>query len=69
MLALVDTLSLPLSDTEREEMLDGMRDEIDGMRRLIEEMVLLVRLESGEQAGRGESAYVTAAVADAVTRH
>jgi len=69
MLALVDTLSLPLSDTEREEMLDGMRDEIDGMRRLIEEMVLLVRLESGEQAGRGESADVTAAVADAVTRH
>ena len=50
-------------------MLDGMRDEIDGMRRLIEEMVLLVRLESGEQAGRGESADVTAAVADAVTRH
>src|SRR6185436_16539481 len=62
MLALVDTLSLPLSDSEREEMLDGMR-------RLIEEMVLLVRLESGEQAGRGESADVTAAVADAVTRH
>ena len=69
MLALVDTLSLPLSDTEREETLDGMRDEIDGMRRLIEEMVLLVRLESGEQAGRGESADITAAVADAVTRH
>jgi two-component system phosphate regulon sensor histidine kinase PhoR len=69
MLALVDTLSLPLSDTEREEMHDAMRDEIDGMRRLIEEMVLLVRLESGEQAGRGESADVTAAVTDAVARH
>ena len=60
--------SLPLGrGRARATMLDGMRDEIDGMRRLIEEMVLLVRLESGEQAGRGESADVTDAVAGCVS--
>jgi signal transduction histidine kinase len=44
MLALVDTLSLPLSEDEREDMHEGMRDEIDGRRRLIDAMVLIVRL-------------------------
>ena len=62
MRALVDTLSLPLGQEEREDIHDQMRDEIDGMRRLIEEMVLLVRLETGEQAGQGERCDITAAV-------
>ena len=33
MLALVDTLSLPLDEAEREQTMDQMRDEIDAMRR------------------------------------
>ena len=68
MLALVDTLGLPLDEGEHNALLDGMREEIDGMRRLIEEMVLLVRLETGEQAGGGESTDVTDAVARCVER-
>jgi signal transduction histidine kinase len=68
MLALVDTLELDLDAAERDPILEGMRGEIDGMRRLIEEMVLLVRLETGEQAGGGESTDVTEAVARCVER-
>ena len=56
MLALVDTLSLPLDEAEREQTMDQMRDEIDAMRELIEDMMLLARLEvegmSGRRAGR-----------------
>jgi two-component system phosphate regulon sensor histidine kinase PhoR len=66
MLALVDTLSLPLEEREREDIHEQMREEIDAMRRLIEEMVMLVRLETGEPAGQGERCDVTAAVARCV---
>ncbi len=69
MLALVDTLALPLEEDERDATLEGMRDEIDGMRLLIEEMVLLVRLESGEQAGQGERTDITETVSACVERH
>ena len=69
MLAVVDTLSLPLDEGERERTVQQMRDEIDGMRVLIEEMVLLVRLESGEQAGSGTAADVTEAVTACIKRH
>jgi two-component system phosphate regulon sensor histidine kinase PhoR len=68
MLALVDTLSLPVDEPEREQLHDQMRDEIDGMRRLIEEMVLLVRLETGEPAGQRERCDITAAVEGCVER-
>ena len=44
MLALVDTLELDLDAAERDPILEGMRGEIDGMRRLIEEMVMLAIL-------------------------
>jgi two-component system, OmpR family, phosphate regulon sensor histidine kinase PhoR len=68
MLALADTLGLQLGPDEHDAMLDQMRDEIDGMRRLIEEMVLLVRLETGEQAGTDERCDVTDAIARCVER-
>ena len=58
-LALVDTVvATALTRTSEPRRIDEMRDEIDGMRQLIEEMVLLVQLESGELAGSGERADV-----------
>ncbi len=68
MLALVDTLSLPPDEAEREELLDQMRREVDAMRQLIEDMMLLTRLES-EGVGEGELVDVAVAVADSVQRH
>ncbi|MDT4996821.1 MAG: two-component system, OmpR family, phosphate regulon sensor histidine kinase PhoR [Pseudonocardiales bacterium] len=68
MLALVDTISLPTDDAERGLLLDQMRQEIDAMRRLIEDMMLLTRLES-EGVGVGEPVDVGASVADCVARH
>src|SRR3954469_11852301 len=68
MLALVAPPSLPVDEPEREQLHDQMRDEIDGMRRLIEEMVLLVRLETGEPAGQRERCDITAAVEGCVER-
>jgi two-component system phosphate regulon sensor histidine kinase PhoR len=68
MLALVDTLSLPLGEAEREETMDQMRDEIDAMRELIEDMMLLARLEAEGIAG-GERTDLEDAVASAIERH
>ena len=68
MLALVDTLSLPLDEPEREQTMDQMRDEIDAMRELIEDMMLLARLEVEGVTG-GEPADVTEAVEDCLERH
>ena len=68
MLALVDTLSLPLGEPEREETMDQMREEIDAMRELIEDMMLLARLEAEGIAG-GERCNLEEAVAAAVERH
>jgi signal transduction histidine kinase len=68
MLALIDTLSLPLADPEREETMDQMRDEIDAMRELIEDMMLLARLEAEGIAG-GERCDVEDAVRACIERH
>jgi signal transduction histidine kinase len=68
MLALVDTLSLPLDESEREQTMDQMRDEIDAMRELIEDMMLLARLEVEGTSG-GEPADVGEAVEDCLERH
>jgi len=68
MLALVDTLSLPLGESEREQTMDQMRDEIDAMRELIEDMMLLARLEVEGIAG-GERSELDEAVAAAIERH
>jgi two-component system, OmpR family, phosphate regulon sensor histidine kinase PhoR len=67
MLALVDTLALPSDDGDRDALLDQMRLEIDAMRQLIEDMMLLTRLES-EGLGEGELVDVTAAVHECVER-
>ncbi len=68
-LALVDTLALPLTDAERAAMIDQARAEVDAMRQLIEDMILLVRLESHELTGIAESTDVTAAVDSCTERH
>jgi two-component system, OmpR family, phosphate regulon sensor histidine kinase PhoR len=68
-LALVDTLALPLDSEERAEAIDQARAEVDAMRQLIEDMILLVRLESHELTGAGERTDVTAAVEQCLERH
>ena len=68
MLALVDTLELDLDAAERDPILEGMRSEIDGMRRLIEEMVMLAILESGGRAGVNDDTDISLAVGNAVER-
>ena len=68
-LALTDTVALPLNEDERAATIDQIRAEIDAMRQLIEEMLLLVQLESGELTGIGERADVDHAVHECVARH
>ncbi|MDX6522714.1 MAG: two-component system, NtrC family, sensor histidine kinase KinB [Gaiellales bacterium] len=68
MLALVDTLALPLAEQEREDTMDQMRDEIDAMRELIEDMMLLARLEV-EGIADGEQCDVEEAVIVCLERH
>ena len=68
-LALVETLALPLTEDERAQMIASARAEVDAMRRLIEDMILLVRLESHELAASGEQADVQPAVEASVERH
>jgi signal transduction histidine kinase len=68
-LALVETLALPLTEDERAQMIASARAEVDAMRRLIEDMILLVRLESHELAASSEQAEVEPAVEACVERH
>ncbi|HSD03965.1 MAG TPA: HAMP domain-containing sensor histidine kinase [Gaiellales bacterium] len=68
-LALVETLALPLDEAERSEMIAQARAEVDAMRQLIEDMILLVRLESHELPDKDEQTDVTAAVEACVARH
>jgi signal transduction histidine kinase len=69
-LALVETLALPLTDVERSDMIAQARAEVDAMRQLIEDMILLVRLESHELGdNKDEQTDVTTAVEACVARH
>ena len=68
-LALVETLALPLDDEERLAMIAQARAEVDAMRQLIEDMILLVRLESHELGDKDERTDVTTAVEACVARH
>jgi signal transduction histidine kinase len=68
-LALVETLALPLTDEERSDMIAQARAEVDAMRQLIEDMILLVRLESHELGDKDEQTDVTTAVEACVARH
>ena len=68
-LALVETLALPLTDEERSDLIAQARAEVDAMRQLIEDMILLVRLESHELGDKDEQTDVTTAVEACVARH
>ncbi len=68
-LALVETLALPLDEEERSDMIAQARAEVDAMRQLIEDMILLVRLESHELPDKDEQTDVTTAVEACVARH
>jgi signal transduction histidine kinase len=68
-LALVDTLALPLADAERDVVVEQMRAEVDAMRELIEDMILLVRLESHDLTGVGERTDVNAAIERCIETH
>src|SRR6476469_8505593 len=68
-LALVETLALPLDENERLDMIAQARAEVDAMRQLIEDMILLVRLESHELGDKDEQTDVTTAVEACVARH
>jgi two-component system sensor histidine kinase SenX3 len=68
-LALVETLALPLDDVERADTIAQARAEVDAMRQLIEDMILLVRLESHELGDKEEQTDVTTAVEACVARH
>jgi signal transduction histidine kinase len=68
-LALVETLALPLADDERSDTIAQARAEVDAMRQLIEDMILLVRLESHELGDKDEQTDVTTAVEACVARH
>jgi signal transduction histidine kinase len=68
-LALVETLALPLDDEERTDLIAQARAEVDAMRQLIEDMILLVRLESHELPDKDEQTDVTTAVETCVARH
>jgi signal transduction histidine kinase len=69
MLALVDTLGLPVDEVDRDATMEQMRTEIDAMRRLIEDMMLLARLEADDELTTGDPCDVRAAVIGAVDRH
>lgn len=69
MLALIDTLGLPADEVDRDATMDLMRAEIDAMRRLIEDMMLLARLEADDELSAGEPCDVHSAVMGALERH
>jgi signal transduction histidine kinase len=69
MLGLVETLGLDLPDTARSELIAQARLEVDGMRRLIEDMIMLVQLESHRFDGSIEPTEMAEAVEACVRRH
>ena len=68
-LGLVETLGLDLPDDERAEIIAQARLEVDGMRRLIEDMIMLVQLESHRFDGSGDPTEMAEAVAACLQRH
>ena len=68
-LGLVETLGLDLPDDARAEIIAQARLEVDGMRRLIEDMIMLVQLESHRFDGSGEPTEMAEAVAACLQRH
>jgi two-component system, OmpR family, phosphate regulon sensor histidine kinase PhoR len=68
-LGLVETLGLDLADDARADIIAQARAEVDGMRRLIEDMLMLVQLESHRFDGSVEETEVAEAVEACVARH
>src|SRR6185503_17299912 len=68
-LGLVETLGLDLPDEGRAEIIAQARLEVDGMRRLIEDMIMLVQLEGHRVDGSGEPTDMAEAVAACLRRH
>jgi len=68
-LGLVETLGLDLADDARADLIAQARAEVDGMRRLIEDMIMLVQLESHRFDGSVEETEVAEAVEACVARH
>jgi signal transduction histidine kinase len=68
-LGLVETLGLDLPDEGRAEIIAQARLEVDGMRRLIEDMLMLVQLESHRFDGSGDPTEMAEAVAACLQRH
>ena len=68
-LGLVETLGLDLPDDERAEIIAQARLEVDGMRRLIEDMIMLVQLESHRFDGSGDPTEMAEAVEACLQRH
>jgi two-component system phosphate regulon sensor histidine kinase PhoR len=68
-LGLVETLGLDLPDDGRAEIIAQARLEVDGMRRLIEDMIMLVQLESHRVDEGGEPTDMAEAVAACLQRH
>jgi signal transduction histidine kinase len=69
MLALVDTLGLLEDGVDRDATMEQMRAEIDAMRDLIEDMMLLARLEIDDELSSGEPSDVRESVLGALERH
>jgi signal transduction histidine kinase len=68
-LGLVETLGLDLPDEGRAEIIAQARLEVDGMRRLIEDMIMLVQLEGHRFDGSGDPTEMAEAVAACLERH
>jgi signal transduction histidine kinase len=68
-LGLVETLGLDLPDDGRADLIAQARLEVDGMRRLIEDMIMLVQLESHRFDGSAEPTDMAAAVEACLQRH
>ncbi len=69
MLGLVETLGLDLDDDTRAEIIAQARREVDGMRRLIEDMIMLVQLESHRFDGTVDPTEMAEAVEACMARH
>jgi signal transduction histidine kinase len=68
-LGLVETLGLDLPESARADTIAQARLEVDGMRRLIEDMIMLVQLESHGFESSGEATEMAVAVEACVRRH
>jgi signal transduction histidine kinase len=68
-LGLVETLGLDLPDSARADTIAQARLEVDGMRRLIEDMIMLVQLESHGFESSAEATEMAEAVEACVRRH